>query len=38
MNFYEFAGQHPIVTVLLAVIVAQIPVSIIHALKNKSDD
>jgi len=40
MNFYEFAGQHPIVTVLLFMIVAHMPVAIIQALKTKrnSDD
>jgi len=34
MNFLEFASAHPIVTVLLALIAASIPSSIIRALKG----
>jgi len=33
-NFYEFASAHPIVTVVLAVVIAGIPSSIIRALKG----
>lgn len=38
MNFWEFAGQHPIVTILLGMLLAHIPVAIIRAFRNKSDD
>lgn len=38
MNFYEFVGAHPIVTVLCVMVLAHMPVAIIRALKNKNDD
>lgn len=36
-EFFDFAGAHPIVTILLALIVASVPQSIIRALKTKRD-
>jgi len=35
--FYDFAGAHPIVTVLLAVVVAGMPVQIIRELRRPRD-
>lgn len=35
--FFTFAGEHPIVTVFLAAILAHMPVAIIRALKNQPD-
>ena len=34
MNFWEFAGAHPYVTVLLVMLIVQAPVSIIRALRG----
>lgn len=34
MNFYEFAGAHPVLTVILALIAAGFPPAIIKALRG----
>jgi hypothetical protein len=35
--FFDFAGAHPIVTVLLAVLLTSAPVRIIHAFRRPKD-
>lgn len=35
--FYDFAGAHPIVTVVLAVLIVSLPASIIRELRRPRD-
>jgi len=35
MNFYEFAGQHPILTVVLALIATGFPPAMVRAFRSK---
>jgi hypothetical protein len=38
MNFWDFIGQHPYITLLLGIVLLHLPVAIIKALKNQPDD